>query len=1119
MHQKFTHCYAARSLMSVLCLLLPCIYSVAQKSTQPGRNVTLTSSRIPLGDVFNVIEKQTGVLLFFGDLNTNQTVGVKFVATPVEDALGEMLPPIGLTYEYVKGNKDKIFIKSIMPSKKDTVMMTSISGVVTDEKGEPLPGASVRVKGTNVGTATKQNGSFTLNRSGEKDVLQVSFTGFMMEEVAVLGKSDVKVRLKAGDNSLNEQVVTAYGTSTRKALTSALSEVKGEQIQSLPNRSFDKSLQGLVPGLLVTNGTGLPGGGVSNFVLRGIATAASVENGATARNPLIVIDGVPVNQEPVQIYSQGLVNPIGNPLAQLNPSDIESISVLKDAAAVALYGSRASNGVILVTTKKGKSGKVVFSFRHQTDIATRLKGNLKVLNQKEYLELLFEAYRNSDSRYSDEKLIIEDLKTKFPSRSNGEFYSQSDWNKEIFTNAATTIANELSMSGGDDRNNFYLNLEYTKQNGVVKKTEYNRKSIRFNFESRPSEWIKIGFKNSMSYNVQKYPGASKNGTDVSFATLISPLNPIRLTDDEYMLNYRWGVNSFIASNPLAVREYNISQNSSYRGLGKIYTEINPIKNLYLSLNAGVDYSQVAAKEKDDPRLIDLTGTVGVGRVEELESRNTNLITTNTARYEKTLGVLHSVSLIIGQEAQILNQKRLSIAVKDLKLPYYDQINSPGVNLLRKDGFSFKETLFSYFGQLNYSFRNRYFLSGSIRRDGSSRFGSDKRYGTYWSTGMGWVVSDEMFMKKTPFNYLKLRGSVGASGNASAINASTRYDELYNLSFLGATAVQGTSVPGNPNVQWEQTYTWDLGLEGKVFKNRVSFGIDIYNRATKNLLYQINLPQSSGYYSVLSNIGQMSNKGVEIMMSTGIIQNKDFSWNFSINWSSNKNKLVKANVPTVTLSQGVLANEEGRNFNSFFVPKWGGVDNQNGNSLWVDSSGKLTSDYSHAKFGFVGKPQPDAFGAITNTFSYRNLELSLMLYYQYGFEIYDQSSPGGLLNDGSNPYVNQSRKALDRWRKPGDEAENPRRVLNNTPQTTTPSTRFLYDGDYIRLQNVRFVYNIPEFLLKRMRLSLLKAYVQGNNLAVWTKYNGNDPGDVNVVGNSQLAYPSQRSYSLGIMANF
>ena len=1119
MHQKFTHCYAARSLMGILCLLLPYINSVAQRSAQPGRNVTLTSSRIPLGDVFNVIEKQTGILLFFGDLNTNQTVGVKFVATPVEEALGEMLPPIGLTYEYVKGNKDKIFIKSIMPTKKDTVMMTSISGVVTDEKGEPLPGASVRVKGSKIGTATEKNGSFTLKLASDKDILQVSFMGFVMEEVAVGGKANVNVKLKAGDNSLNEQIVTAYGTSTRKALTSAVSEVKGEQIQNLPNRSFDRSLQGLVPGLLITNGTGLPGGGVSNFVLRGIATAASVENGATVRNPLIVIDGVPVNQEPVQIYSQGLVNPIGNPLAQLNPSDIESISVLKDAAAVALYGSRASNGVILVTTKKGKSGKTIFSFRHQTDIATRLKGNLKVLNQKEYLDLLFEAYRNSDPRYSDDELITEDLKSKFPTMSNGKFYSQPDWNKEIFSNTATTISNELSMSGGDEKNNFYLNLEYTKQNGVVKEAEYDRKSIRFNFESRPKDWVKIGFKNSMSYNIQKYPGASKNGTDVGFSTLISPLNPIRLENSEYMLNYRWGVNSFIASNPLAIREYNISRNSSYRGLGKIYTEINPIKNLYLSINAGVDYSQVAAKEKDDPRLIDLTGTVGVGRIEELESRNTNLITTNTARYEKVFAELHSLSVVIGQEAQILNQKRLSVAVKDLKLSYYDQINSPGVNLLRKDAYSFKETLFSYFGQLNYSFKNRYFLSGSIRRDGSSRFGSDKRYGTYWSTGMGWVVSDEGFMKKTPISYLKLRGSIGASGNASAISSTTRYDELYNLSFLGATAVQGTSVPGNPNVQWEQTFTWDLGLEAKMLKNRVSIGVDVYNRATKNLLYQINLPQSSGYYSVLSNIGKMNNKGLEIVLSTGIIQHKDFSWNFSMNWSTNKNKLVKANVPMVTLSEGVLANEEGRNFNSFYMPMWGGVDVQNGNSLWVDSAGKLTNDYSQAKFGFVGKPQPDAFGAITNTFLYKNFEVSVMLYYQYGFEIYDQNSPSGLLNDGSNPYVNQSSRALNRWSKPGDKAENPKRVLNNTPQTTTPSTRFLFDGDYIRLQNVRFVYNISGFLLRRMHLEFLKAYLQGNNLAVWTKYKGNDPGDVNVVGNSQLAYPSQRSYSIGLIANF
>ncbi|TWW02593.1 TonB-dependent receptor plug domain-containing protein [Chitinophaga pinensis] len=469
MHQKFTHCYAARSLMGILCLLLPCIYSVAQKSAQPGRNVTLTSSRIALGDVFNVIEKQTGILLFFGDLNTNQTVGVKFVATPVEEALGEMLPPIGLTYEYVKGNKDKIFIKSIMPSRKekDTVMVSRVSGLVTDENGMPLHGATVRVKGTLFGTSTSNRGEFTLNHPIEKDVLQVSFTGFEMVEIPVSGKSSVKVRLKQGDNSLNEQVITAYGSTKQTKLTGAVTVVKGDQIQNLPNRSFDKSLQGLVPGLLVTQGTGQPGGGLGNFVLRGISTGGTIENGATTRNPLIIIDGVPVIQDPAQATTSSVA--INNPMSQLNPSDIESISILKDAGAIALYGSKASNGVILITTKKGKAGKTRFNFRHQTDLASRLNSNYNMLNQKEYLDLLYETYKNTDPAFWTDDRIKSDLISKFPHQINSpgdtSFYSEPNWMKELYNNHAMTFANELSISGGNERSNFILILNI--QNKMV----------------------------------------------------------------------------------------------------------------------------------------------------------------------------------------------------------------------------------------------------------------------------------------------------------------------------------------------------------------------------------------------------------------------------------------------------------------------------------------------------------------------------------------------------------------------------------------------------------------------------------------------------------------------------
>lgn len=1125
MHRNFTYCYAQRSLMAMLWLLLPCIYSFAQRSAQPGRNVTLTNARISLGEVFNIIEKQTGVLLFFGELNVDQTVGVKFVSTPVEEALGKILPPIGLTYEYVKGNRDKIFIKSVMPTKKDTVMMTSISGVVTDEKGEPLPGATVRIKGTQVGTATKANGSFMLHRTGDKDVLVISFTGFDMAEVSVGTQANVKVQLKPGENSLGEQVVTAYGVTERKAITGAITVVKGEQIRNLPNRSFDKSLQGLVPGLLVTQGTGQPGGGVSNFVLRGIATAVDPFNGAVVRNPLIIIDGIPISQEQSQIYSRELSVPISNPLSQINPSDIESISVLKDASAIALYGARASNGVIVVTTKRGHAGKAKFSVRSQADLATRLKGKTKPLNQDEYLELLYETYKNSNPDVWTDKTIRADLLSKFPYevRTNNDtaFLPASDWYGELYDNSALTLSNEISISGGSGQTSYYLNGEYTKQDGIIRGTGYDRKSLRFNFETYPVKSLKIGINTALSYSEQHYANSLRALEDPATIATLSPLNPVRKNSGDYIYNYYWGALTTPQANPAAASELNTNKNAAFRGITKIYGEVAFLRKFKFTSNLGLDFMQSESKEKVDPRLYDMATGAMAGRIEELSVRRANIISTNVLSFNSLFDGVHNLGLIVGHEAQMLNQKNLSVGVKGLALPYYDQINSPGVSVISRSGFINRETLLSYFSQASYAYKDKYFLSASVRTDGSSRFGDDEQFGTYWSTGGGWVLSSESFFDplKRVLNYFKLRGSVGAAGNASSIDRFTRFDKLQATTFLNQTAVypQSSAMPGNKDVKWERTFTWDVAFDIRLFNDRLSLTADLYERKTSDMLYVVNLPRNAGYSSILANIGRMQNKGVEVSISADLIKSKAFRWNVSGNYSTNKNRLVQANTKLAATTSGVLANQEGENFNSFYLYKWAGVNPENGKPQWYDSAGKPTSDYNLAKREFVGKPQPTGFGMLTNTFVYRNFDLSVSFYYQYGCKVYNADV---LVSDGMYPYLNQDKRALNRWQKPGDIADNPQRLLNDpNAGAGLPSTRYLFDGSYIRLQDLTFSYTVPGTTIKGIHIDNIRVFVQGNNLAVWTRYPGEDPSTANVAGYTSLTYPSQRTYSFGANVNF
>lgn len=1116
-----------RKLLSVI-FWAPATVFLSAWSFQDGEEkVTVKGDNVPLITVFKTIKKQTGYSFFYAAdyVNDQKKVSLDVKNTRVEDVLRRVL---GGDYVWVY-NENAVSItkkkeevrRSSLASvfvPDSSVTQITVSGSVIDAKGTPIPGATVMVKGTRDGASTDENGRFSLPAVAPNAVLVVSSVGFERREILVKGRT-ILAQLNLSVNDLDEAVVVAYNTTTQRANTGAVTVVNGEDIRNLPNRSVDKSLQGLVPGLLVTSGNGQPGGGLSNFVLRGIATGGDALSGSTVRNPLIVVDGVPVSQESPSWANSLIGTPVINPMAQLNPSDIESISVLKDAAAIALYGSKASNGVILITTKKGKTGKTIFSFRHQTDLSKRLKGKVKLLNQNEYLDLVYETYKNTNPALWTEQAIRNDLYSKFPYRVNGtdtSFYGDVSWEDELYTNNAATIANELSISGGSAKSSFYINLEFTKQAGVFKKTGYDRKSIRFNFENRSIDWLKIGMSTTLSYNMQDY--ASMNGSDfpVGLATYNTPLNPIRLDDGTYIWNFSY---PRLVANPVAAIEYNTNRNTGYRGLSKVSVEATFLKYFKLASSFGVDFMLLEGKEKFDPRLYDdVTYSIGSGRITERSTRNANLISTNTLRFDRAIKRDHALNVLIGQEAQIMTQKYLMAQVTDLILPDYNQISGSG-NTLTGEGSASKQTLLSYFGQVNYAFRNKYFLSGSVRTDGSSRFGDRQRFGTFWSTGVGWILTEEPFIKRINswVNYLKIRGSIGTAGNSAAVDASTRYDLLDPSIYMNNSAPTPINTPSNPDIKWEQTFTCDAGIETRFWNERLTLTADVYKRKTSDVIYITNLPLSTGYFSVLDNIGNIENKGVEISLSIDVVKGRNLSWNLNANWSANKNILVKANVPLATIIGGTLGNEEGRNFNSFYLVQWAGVNPANGVSQWLDAEGKVTSDYpsGRANRRFVGKPQPDGFGSITNTITFKNVQLSALLYYQYGFQIYNSD---GLINDGLSPYMNQDKRALDRWQKYGDMATNPKRVLDN-PNYNHYSTRYLFDGDFIRLQNVTLSYSFSQGIIDDLHIAALKIYAQAHNLKLWTKFPGEDVSNANLQGSTSLAYPNQSSFSFGINLNF
>ncbi|WEK35461.1 MAG: SusC/RagA family TonB-linked outer membrane protein [Candidatus Pseudobacter hemicellulosilyticus] len=1138
-------------IVSVICGLLLFFVNVSQgnevdaniQSNSPDKRITLSKKNSTLPEIFKDIQRQTSYSFVY---NTEMMQGVKKINIEVKNAsletvLGICFKETTLTYNLVDQTVIVRKKEPIASTVKDTVRdigakFIDVRGKVIDEQKKPVQGATVALRGSTRSTMTDVNGNFFLETVPANGVLGFSFVGYQPREIRIAGSQNILTQLNITAGSLDETIVVAYRTTTNRANTGAVSVVKGTQIASMPNTSFDKSLQGLVPGLLVTSGNGQPGGAPSQFLLRGIATGGNPALGQTFRNPLIIIDGVPITQDPTVTDNKlSAYNvPVNNPMAQLNPSDIESISVLKDASAISLYGSKASNGVILVTTKKGGAGKNTYTFQHQTDFSQRLDGKIELLNQDQYLELLYETYRNSLPGITD-KAIKSDLLSKFPyivyASGDTSFYPQQDWSKELFRPTAITSGNDFSISGGTERSSFYLNIEHYKQNGIAKGTDYDRQSLRFNYENRLATWANIGLNTAISYNVQNF-----NIDNESYLT-ISPLLPIRNIDGEFLYNYSTGAtinSSTFRSNPLAATELNINRNHAYRGLTTVRLEINPLKNFTLSSTLGVNFISNELTEKTHPSFIlPEDQTPGKGRVESQNFRSTNIITTNSLTYSRDILNNHSISFILGQEAQIATTKNLSVRVTDIASnPLQDQpiggVSSSGL------GSNNKNTLLSYFGQFNYNLKSKYYVSSSIRADGSSLFGNNERFGAYWSVGLGWILSDESFMKfaKGIMQYAKLRGSFGSAGNSSAIQKMSSIDRIYIMKYLGNPVVSvPLSTTGNPGIKWEQTYTWDAGIEFSLFKKKLNLTIDLYNRKTSDLIADdINIASATGFTFYTDNIGDLKNSGVELSASLNLIQNRHFHWNVSFNWSRNQNKLVKSFYPKLTVygSTGILVNEVGQEFNSFYLPIWAGVNPSTGRPQWIDSTtGKPSEILSNAKREIVGKSQPDGFGSFSSSINWRGFDFSCSIYYQYGNKIFYYGG-NSLQNDGTNPYYNQNIGALKRWRVNGDIASNPRRLLDGSmvtdngiisDQGTFPSTRYLLKGDFIRLSNLAFAYTFSSKITEEIHLNNLRIFIQGHNLITITKYSGQDPENSTALGAGTFMYPQARSFSFGIQTNF
>lgn len=994
----------------------------------------------------------------------------------------------------------------------------TLTGKVTDNNGAPVAGASVMVKGTDNGTFTAQDGTFSLSVSDKAKALVITAIGFSTQELTISGTT-FQVTLVAGSaQSLDEVVVVGYGTQVKKELTSVVSRVKGSEVQNMPVPDVSQALQGRAAGVFVESQNGKVGEGIKVRV-RG-ATSINGSN-----EPLYVVDGVP------------LVGGIfGSATADLNFNDVESFEILKDASATAIYGSRAANGVVLITTKKGKNGKTKFTFNTQygTQSPTNKRG---FLNAAEYIEFFREAAVNTAKYhynragnwlgFASEAAAIANMTawmegrfTRYSGYSNWRnLETNTNWEDLAFNDDARSSQVELNAQGGNDKTKFFISGSLQNQDGILVGNEFKRMGMRFNIDHQVNNWLKIGLNASLNKTVRnRVPLDNAFSTPMQIVAL-APITPVR---DLNGALYDRPVTTYY--NPLIDFEEAKFKITGYRNQGNFFVESKIMKGLTLRNELGLDMVSQTEDRFWSSRTLAGAGIGGAARAQWL--RNTRWITNNYLNYINTFNDAHKIEAVAGISFENRFDEYVYVEGENFADESIKTLAGAGT-ITAGESTQDENNLFSYFGRVNYAYKGKYLASASVRADADSRFGTNYKYGYFPSFSLGWILTEENFLNDVKWlSFLKLRGSYGVLGNNTGLGFYQSRSQYGPVTYGTSSGLTITNF-GNDDLRWEKTASLDIGLDFGFFNNRLSGELNWYNKKTTDMLLAVPVPSPSGTTNVLGNIGEMENKGVEIVLNSVNVSNKNFKWTTSLNIARNKNKLTKldGDQKEILPSDARFANALiiGQPIGVFYAPKYAGVDPANGDPLFYLPDGKSTTNvYGDAGKFIVGDPNPDWIGGITNTVTWKGLELNFLFQGVFGNQV--QDGAGGFMSASGDWFDNQTRDQLNRWQKPGDVTNVPEARINRYGDFESPSisTRYIYDASYVRLKNITLAYNVPQKLVNKAKLSSARVYVSGVNLLTFTDYPGWDP-EVNTdyrvsnvnQGSDFYAAPQIKSFVFGI----
>lgn len=974
----------------------------------------------------------------------------------------------------------------------------TITGTITDEVGNPVPNASVTIKGSTTGVTSDVNGNFRISVGNNDRTLIISYVGKADREVTIGESSVINISLRPVDNSLQEVVVVAYGNQVRKKVTGSIGKLPGKDLENVPMASLDKMLQGKIAGLQSVAPTGQPGS-IQQVRIRGIGSISA------SSAPLYVIDGVPLNTGDASDLTQS-----SNLLAGINPNDIENISVLKDASAASIYGSRGANGVILITTKKGKAGKTRIRIDGEFGSSDRAYAPDmgEPLTKSELQELVLEGIENLGLPSNVEQAYKDFFLESYGFNSTASY----DW-LDLVTRRGDQQQVNVSASGGDSKSQFFISGGYFNQQSPVIGSELKRYNANLNLNHEINKRLALGINLNLSTFRQVGQSEAANFRNPVLAAMgLRPSQEAYNPDGTF--NYGRDVFDQIF-NPLAIDQYDKHNNQTSKLLGSAYLEYKIIDNLKLSSRYGVDYNTLEEYIYQNPYFGDARTTQGYAA--NNYKRISNMVWTNLADYSFTaLDNELDGTVTVGYEAQL--SKTYAQFGDGTVVPRNQNLDFPVPAIpttANVGGSDYAFTSLLSRAQVNYL--GRYSLSASLRRDGSSRFGTNNRYGTFWSVGAAWNIDQESFMQESEiFSALKLRASYGVNGNAGIGNYDWRTSFAFTTSYNGVPGSFQTSV-GNPNLTWEQNKPLDIGLEIGLLKNRVIVETDYYTRKTENLLLNEPLSATSGFLTYPNNIGAMENKGFEVTIHAVPVKTKDFNWNISLNASWNKNTVTKLREDATEIVGNPFTIKVGEDVQSYYVRQWAGADPDNGDPLWYRNAAKTetTNDFTQAERVIVGSASPKGFGGMTNTFTYKFITLDAQFNYQYGNYIYNQWD-FIFLGDGAFFGLNNNRKQLQRWQKAGDITDVPAYVAGNGSSSNEVSTRYLYKGDFIRLRNVTLGFELPSSLTEKIHVSKINIYLRGTNL--WTKaFDKNitmDP-EQPIDGLSDLQFFIPRTFTAGI----